>query len=266
MFQLESLDERIAPAHLGVGALHAEIALHRAALLARIEAHAHARAMHDHPTAQLNRMAPAASTAAAASSTTGNAHVASAAHGAPVLSGMSIAIRGATLLTNPSNTTMIPVSTTSPTPTPSPTPSPGATQVASSLPANAGNILNAIYQEYQDFLKNPTGTFTSSFSSTVLIQGTNVGVDVHGNGSGDFNALVATLQGLGMQVTATDPVTQTVEGMVPIAQLPAVAQEAQTKSLSPIFVPVQGSAVLGYDRPPRIPGSAVDSEVGRRLA
>ena len=51
-------------------------------------------------------------------------------------------------------------------------------------------------------------------------------------------ALVSTLQGLGMQVTATDSVTQTVEGMLPIDQLPTSAQEPQTLSVTPSFRPV----------------------------
>jgi hypothetical protein len=98
--------------------------------------------------------------------------------------------------------------------------------------------LNTIYQEYQRFVADGgTGTFTSSLSNLIRIQGTNVGVEVHGNG-GDFNALVTSLQGLGMQITATDAVTQTVEGMLPISQLPAAAQEPQTLSVTPGYLPV----------------------------
>jgi len=247
--QLETLDERIAPAHLGLGALHAGIAQNRAALLARIEARVHSRAMHAQQMGQLNRamsqvsapvhvVTPTASAATTVSPRVGNAHAANAAHGAPVLTGASVTMRGSALRVTQPATTAIPVTSPTPAPSPAPTPSPNATQVASNLPANAGNILNTIYQEYQNFLSNPTGDFTSSWSSTVLIRGNNVGVDVHGNGSGDFNALVTELQKLGMQVTAADPVTQTVEGLVPIDQLATVAQASQTKSLSPVFLPV----------------------------
>ena len=95
--QVETLDERIAPAHLGLGALHAEIAQHRAALLARIEARVHSRAMHAHQMARLNHatsqvsspvrvMTPTASAATPASSMARNTHAANTAHGAPVLS------------------------------------------------------------------------------------------------------------------------------------------------------------------------------------
>ena len=123
--------------------------------------------------------------------------------------------------------------------TPAPEPVGTTSNLPASLPANAGNILNAIYQEYQKYKQDGgTGTFTSSWSPFVVIQGSDVRVDVHGNGSGDFGSLVSTLQNLGMQVTATDSVTQTVEGMLPIDQLPTVAQEPQTLSVTPSFRPV----------------------------
>jgi len=134
-----------------------------------------------------------------------------------------------------------------PTPSPvsvqpvAPAPEPAGTtgDLPASLPAYAGNILNTIYQEYQKYKNDGgTGTFTSSWSPFVVIQGSDVRVDVHGNGSGDFGALVSTLQGLGMQVTATDSVTQTVEGMMPIDQLPTSAQTPQTLSVTPSFRPV----------------------------
>jgi len=114
-----------------------------------------------------------------------------------------------------------------------------------SLPANAGDVLNTIYQEYQKFESGGgTGTFTSIWSPYVMIQGSNVGVEVHGNGSGDFDSLVSALKNLGMQVTATDAVTQTVEGLLPINQLPTVALEPQTLSVSPMFRPVLQGPVL----------------------
>jgi len=47
-----------------------------------------------------------------------------------------------------------------------------------------------------------------------------------------------------MQVTATDAVTQTVEGLLPIDQLATVALEPQTLSISPMFRPVLQGPVL----------------------
>jgi hypothetical protein len=99
--------------------------------------------------------------------------------------------------------------------------------------------LNTIYQRYLKYENDGgTGTFSSSLSGLIQIQGTNVGVQVHGNGSGDFSALVSSLESLGMQVSATDAVTQTVVGMLPISQLPVAAQGLQTLSVTPLFIPV----------------------------
>src|SRR4051794_25459974 len=47
-FQLEALDERIAPAHLGLGVVHAAMAHHRAAILSRPEGHTHAGHLQRH--------------------------------------------------------------------------------------------------------------------------------------------------------------------------------------------------------------------------
>jgi len=99
--------------------------------------------------------------------------------------------------------------------------------------------LNTIYQQYLQFVNSGgTGTFSSSLSNLIQIQGTSVGVKVHGNGTGDFNAMVSALESAGMQVSASDPVTQTVVGMLPIADLPAVAQGMQTLSVTPQYRPV----------------------------
>jgi hypothetical protein len=96
--------------------------------------------------------------------------------------------------------------------------------------------LNTIYQQYLQFVNSGgTGTFSSSLSNQIQIQGTNVGVEVHGKG--DFNALVSSLESMGMQISATDAVTQTVVGMLPIADLPAVAQGLQTRSVTPQYLP-----------------------------
>ena len=107
-----------------------------------------------------------------------------------------------------------------------------------SLPANADNNLNTIYQQYLQFVNSGgTGTFSSSLSNLIQIQGTSVGVQVHGNGTGDFNAMVSALESAGMQISATDAVTQTVVGMLPIADLPAAAQGQQTLSVTPQYLP-----------------------------
>jgi len=97
--------------------------------------------------------------------------------------------------------------------------------------------LNTIYQQYLQFVNSGgTGSFSSSLSNLIEIQGTSVGVQVHGNGTGDFNAMVSALESAGMQITATDAVTQTVVGMLPIADLPTAAQGLQTLSVTPQYL------------------------------
>jgi len=243
-FQIEALDERIAPAHLGPGALHAAMVHHRAALLARLEARSHSNAPHAGNAARHHlassqahaalrathavRFAPAAHPGASRTTGSGTLTVAAAPAGSPGLAGLPTSSPTPIHTIIPGST---PVVTTSGLPT--------------SLPANAGEILNTIYQEYQKFESGGgTGTFTSIWSPYVMIQGSNVGVEVHGNGSGDFDSLVSALKNLGMQVTATDAVTQTVEGLLPINQLPTVALEPQTLSVSPMFRPVLQGPVL----------------------
>ena len=72
----------------------------------------------------------------------------------------------------------------------------------------------------------------------MVINGSNVGLSVHDSVVGDFNNLVAQLQSAGMQITISDPTTQTVEGMLPIANLPKIAQLPQAPSVTPLLNPV----------------------------
>jgi hypothetical protein len=121
---------------------------------------------------------------------------------------------------------------TGPTPTPSNPTNPTAT---GSLPANVSQPLQELYQQFQ---ATSGDTFKVVGLNFLIVNGTNVGVQVHGNGTGDFNALVATLQSDGMQVVDTDATSQLVEGMLPIAQLPTVAVLPQTLSITPMYKPM----------------------------
>jgi len=100
--------------------------------------------------------------------------------------------------------------------------------------AKAGQDLLAIYQQYQQ--QGAGSTFTPTGVGGVKIEGTKVGIQAH-MASGNFTQFIASLNALGMQMDAQDPNTGTVEGMLPISQLPAAAQNAQTLSLSPILNP-----------------------------
>jgi len=111
--------------------------------------------------------------------------------------------------------------------------SPSPSDIKNGPLAKAGQDLITIYQEFQ---QQGDATFTSSKAGLIEIQGTNVGVDVHMAAGIDFNAFVSGLTKLGMQVRAQDATNGTVEGLLPISQLPSVAQNPQTLSVSPIYL------------------------------
>jgi hypothetical protein len=100
------------------------------------------------------------------------------------------------------------------------------------LPANVSVQLDTVYEEYEN------GDLTSSTSpGQVEIQGTNVGIDVHAGTASDFNSMVTALENLGLQVTAVSATDDVVEGLLPIAQLPAAAQVAGSPAIAPILNP-----------------------------
>jgi len=105
--------------------------------------------------------------------------------------------------------------------------------------AKAGQGLIALYQDFQQ--SSGGGTFVSTHAANIETVGSSVRVDVRG--PGDVGALSASLQGLGMQVTATDPNTHTVEGLLPITKLPDAAQLSGVATISPVYKP-QNSARL----------------------
>ncbi|SIO58980.1 hypothetical protein SAMN05444166_5882 [Singulisphaera sp. GP187] len=101
--------------------------------------------------------------------------------------------------------------------------------------AKAGQSLIGVYQDYQQYMEaGGNGPFASPLGANVMIEGTSVGVMIRG---ADWNALQTTLVELGMQIRATDPNTKSVEGLLPIAQLPTVAQLALVIAVSPIYKP-----------------------------
>jgi hypothetical protein len=109
----------------------------------------------------------------------------------------------------------------------------GSSGTTSPLPDNVSVLLNTIYQEYE------SGDLTSSNSpGQVEIQGSNVGIDVHAGNASEFAEMVTALQSLGMQTTAVSNTDDIVEGLLPIAQLPAAAQVTGSPAINPILVPV----------------------------
>ena len=101
--------------------------------------------------------------------------------------------------------------------------------VNSNQPANLATALQVLYQEFQ-----ATGG-TASFE-TMLIEGSSVGVEIKGNG-GNFDTLVADMEGLGLVVNAKDSSTQMVAGLLPIDNLLKAAEDSLTLSITPEFLP-----------------------------
>jgi len=98
--------------------------------------------------------------------------------------------------------------------------------------AKAGARLIALYQSFV----NSGGQETSARAGSIQVVGNQVRVDIRGTTS--VGALASTLSSMGMQVEHTDANTRTVEGLLPISQLPAVAQLSQVTTISPVSNPV----------------------------
>jgi hypothetical protein len=108
-----------------------------------------------------------------------------------------------------------------------------------SLPPNASAVLDVIYDAYT---KDPTNFLADLQSmgaaSKVVIEGTNVGIQVHDNNPADFATLVSQLEAAGMQISSSSATYGLVVGMLPIAQLPAVAELSEAPSVTPMFQPL----------------------------
>ena len=117
-----------------------------------------------------------------------------------------------------------------------PTPSPNASGM---LPANVGAPLQSLYAQYETYESSGGhGPFSPTGANLLVINGTDVGIQVKDTSTGDFNTLIAELQGDGMQILDSDSTYGLVEGMLPIAQLPTVAQLPQTLSITPMSNPI----------------------------
>jgi hypothetical protein len=105
-----------------------------------------------------------------------------------------------------------------------------------SLPANVAVTLDVVYDAYQ---QNP-GQFPANLPATdganlVVIQGSNVGIQVHDGNPTDFATLLTELESDGMQVTTSSAQFGTIVGMLPISQLPAVAELTDAPSVAPLW-------------------------------
>jgi hypothetical protein len=111
------------------------------------------------------------------------------------------------------------------------------------LPANVSVQLQSLYSQYETYASSGGGgTFSPTGVNLLVINGTNVGIQVKDSNTGDFNTLTTELLSDGMQILVSDPTYGIVEGMIPIAQLPTVAQVPQSVSITPMLNPILQSA------------------------
>jgi hypothetical protein len=109
-------------------------------------------------------------------------------------------------------------------------PGPGS---AATPPANVSAALQSLYQEYEG--QGGGNHFTPGLPSDrqLQISGTGVAVQLKMAAPGDFNAFLAELQADGLQVSSASPTYGLVEGLLPIAELPAVARVAASVTPAP---------------------------------
>jgi hypothetical protein len=106
----------------------------------------------------------------------------------------------------------------------------------SSLPANVSQTLDVIYNAYeQDPSGFPSNIPTTNNANLVMVQGSNVGIQVKDSNPANFNTLLSELEGAGMQVTASSAQSGLVVGLLPVAQLPTVAAFSDAPSVAPLF-------------------------------
>jgi hypothetical protein len=117
-----------------------------------------------------------------------------------------------------------------------PTPNPNASGM---LPADVGAPLQSLYAQYETYESSGgAGPFSPTGANLLVINGTDVGIQVKDTNTGDFNTLITELQGDGMRILDSDSTYGLVEGMLPIVQLPTVAQLTQTLSITPMSNPI----------------------------
>jgi hypothetical protein len=101
------------------------------------------------------------------------------------------------------------------------------------LPANVSAALESLYQEYEE--QGGGSDFTPSRPSDreLVISGTSVAVQIKMASPGDFDQFLSDLQADGLQVISSSATYSLVEGLLPIAELPAAAQVAASVTPAP---------------------------------
>jgi len=246
LFTLEALDDRLVLSAAAAGAVGEAVSAKAMAAEARHEArHARIEARHEAHAARV-----AARHAAHAARVAARHAALTAAH--PTPSAILIPLAGAApTTTSAKTTTSAPAAPTTTTSTPSPvtvvttnptgtsdsgsTGSPTSSAPTSSgpLPSNVGAALQSLYSEYQSEGNNFHAD--ESIDQALQISGTSVEVSLKIGSGSDFNAALSQLQSDGLQLSSSSATYGLINGMLPIAQLPAAAQIAS--SVNPVFAP-----------------------------
>jgi hypothetical protein len=69
----------------------------------------------------------------------------------------------------------------------------------------------------------------------MVVSGTNVGINFQSSDTADFNTFLSDLESDGLQVSSQSASFGIIDGLLPIAQLPAVAQISTSASVTPMF-------------------------------
>ncbi len=116
-----------------------------------------------------------------------------------------------------------------------------ATTVSVTLPSNVGAQLQSVYAQYEAFLNaGGKGFFLPTGVNGLVINDTSVGVNIHDSDAATFKTILAELQTDGLQVTDDSAAYGIIDGMLPIGQLPTVANISPTLSISPMLKPIVG--------------------------
>lgn len=104
------------------------------------------------------------------------------------------------------------------------------------LPSHVAAVLQSMYQEYES--QGGSSSFTPGQPSDKLLQisGTSVEVSLKIASGSNFDTALSQLQSDGMQVSSSSSTYALIEGMLPIAELPAAAQIAA--SVTPVSPPM----------------------------
>ena len=106
------------------------------------------------------------------------------------------------------------------------------------LPPNVSVQLQSVYSQYETYVSTgDTGPFTPTGVNGLMINGTDVGVNVHTTSAASFETILANLESDGLQVTQSSATYGLIQGMLPIGQLPIIANISPTLSITAIVNP-----------------------------